>query len=87
MLDMTNTNRPWGINSIGNMVGSPDIQSSRNGGAYYRSVPTPYRKNWCESIRAAWWVLSGKAEAVVWPDAGDLERSLSERTPRGAAAP
>lgn len=66
--------KPWGVNRIGDMV-SAHVRTQR-GGKWFRAVPTPYHKNTRERIRAAWWVLTGRAEAVIWPEAGDLEAAL-----------
>lgn len=70
--------RPWGINALANMISGPGLESSRDGVLWERAVPVPYRKNWRETIRAAWWVVTGKAEAVVWPDAGEYDRLIAE---------
>lgn len=67
-------NKPWGINRIGDMV-SAHVRTQR-GGKWVCAVPTPYHKNIRESIRAAWWVFTGRAEAVIWPEAGDLEAAI-----------
>jgi len=79
-IEAAKTPLPWGINTIASMIGGPGIQSSRDGLIWSAAVPVPYHKNWYETIRAAWWVLTGKAEAVIWPKAGELEvRALSAR--------
>ena len=72
--------KPWGINSIGSMIAGPGDQTEV-AGAYFRAVPIPYRKSAFEAMRAAWWVLTGKAEAVVWPNVGDLEYALRGAIP------
>lgn len=69
---------PWGINTIASMVGASGVKTSPDGKSWVRSVPVPYSKNWRETLRAAWWILTGKAEAVVWPASGDLERFVGE---------
>jgi hypothetical protein len=63
---------PWGIERIGSMY-HPDCQSELPDGRWVASVGEPYHCNWFEAVRAAWWVLTGRAHAVIWPDAGDLE--------------
>lgn len=68
-------NIPYGVNRMGNMISSNAY--TKHNSVMVRSVPTPYRKNMVETVRAAWWVLTGKAEAVVWPKPGELESSLS----------
>jgi hypothetical protein len=67
---------PWGIHRLGSMIGSKHTQAGPNGGPYFRAVPEPYWTFGLERLRATWWVLSGKAHAVVWPEAGDLEKAL-----------
>lgn len=66
--------KPWGINRISDMV-SARVRTQRDGN-WVLAVPMPYQKNIRERIRAAWWVFTGKAEAVIWPEAGDLEEVL-----------
>lgn len=72
------SNRPWGVNTIGNMIGitGTSVASPRG---WARAVPLPYQTAGISRIRAAWWVLTGRAHAVVWPKPGDLENAL-ERT-------
>lgn len=67
------TRRPWGVNTISDMypayVGTTDAT-----GRPVRAVAEHYHCNVLERIRAAWWVFTGRAEAVVWPIPGDLEK-------------
>jgi hypothetical protein len=70
--------RPWGINTIGSMIGSKHTTAGGPQGPWYRAVPAPYYTFGIERLRAAWWVLTGKAHAVVWPRHGDLERALEK---------
>lgn len=75
------TKRPWGVNTIGSMVSRDVLCGPRQAdGEWVMSVPVPYRKNFIESVVAAWWVLTGKAEAVVWPEAGEIEKALKTTT-------
>lgn len=67
---------PWGVNRLSNMI-SRTVQTQYKG-QIFRAVPTPYRKNWLESLRASWWVLTGRAEAVIWPGPSELEQALSK---------
>jgi hypothetical protein len=69
---MTNR-RPWGIHTIMDMVGDGNTTVTENGVAWVRAVPLPY---YGRRILKAWWVLTGRAEAVVWPEPGDLEDAL-----------
>lgn len=67
---------PWGVHRIsdiyshGNQAGLPD-------GRYVAAVAEPYWCNGLERIRAAWWVLTGRAVAFRWPEPGDLERAFA----------
>ena len=63
---------PHCIHRLANMI-CGDAQQQDNLGAWVRAVPLPYPGG---RLRAAWWILTGKAYAVQWPDPGDLERSL-----------
>lgn len=72
------TNRPWGIHTIRDMVG-PDDCSTNIGSYWVRSVPSPY---YGRRILKAWWVLTGRAEAVIWPQPGDLEVALGAQWPK-----
>lgn len=80
-----NISAPWGIHCIGDMY-APNVSAGLPDGSYVRAVAMPYEGN---RLRAAWWVLTGRAYAFIWPDAGDLEQALGvnvrRRTPHGAA--
>lgn len=66
---------PWGVNRLASMISrTVHIQHK---GRIVRAVPTSYRKSWLESLRASWWVLTGRAEAVIWPEPGELEQAMS----------
>ncbi len=69
--------RPWGVNTIGSMIAPPGVTTGLSDGGSARAVPEPYYTMGFERLRAAWWVITGKAHAVVWPEAGDLERALN----------
>lgn len=73
------SNFPWGVHVLASMIGFENTTVTLDNGAVYRAVPLPYPCNWLQRIEAAWWVLTGRAEAVVWPDAGDLEFALKHR--------
>lgn len=66
---------PWGVHRLSSMIGHPSTQGSKDGKAWLRAVPEPYEGE-LTRLRAAWWVLTGHAHAVVWPELGDLERAL-----------
>ena len=67
---------PFGVHCIGDIY-HPGVQASLPGGRWARAVAEPYTAN---RLRAAWWVLTGRAFALRWPEAGDLEEAL--RDPR-----
>lgn len=67
---------PWGVHRLTDMLGTKDVQAGLPDGTWVRSVPSPYWANMRERLRAAWWVLTGRAHAVVWPNPGELERAL-----------
>lgn len=68
--------RPWGINRIGDMIAPYGTETQTQEGRWVRAVPVPYSPNIFGRIRAAYWVLTGRAEAVVWPEPGELETAL-----------
>ncbi len=69
---------PWGINRLRDMIGTSDCGAAMPDGKYVRAVPEPYYTAGYERLRATWWVLTGKAHAVVWPKSGELEAVLTE---------
>lgn len=74
--------KPWGVHAIreiyqaGCQAGLPD-------GRWAFAVAEPYTAN---RLVAAWWVLTGRAYALQWPKAGDLERALGHE-PKERASP
>jgi hypothetical protein len=70
--------RPWGVHAISDIY-RPGVTAGLPGGRTVIAVPEPYRGG---RLRAAWWVLTGRAVALVWPKAGDLENGLRERERR-----
>lgn len=70
---MKDKNRPWGVHTIRDVVGSPDCAAGLPDGRLVRAIPEPYRGNY---VVAAWWVLLGRAVAFIWPKSGDLETAL-----------
>jgi hypothetical protein len=77
---------PWGINRLRNMVAGPGITThaimpTERGtmrGREVRAVPEPYHTMGFERLRAAWWVLTGRAHAIVWPEPGELEAAMED---------
>jgi hypothetical protein len=70
--------RPWGVHSIFNMFGGPDVSCGLPDGRIVTAVYEPYDGN---RLQAAWWVLTGRAYAVQWPAPGDLEAAVWRRPP------
>lgn len=68
---------PWGVHYLSSMISHCD--STEVDGKWVRAVPLPYFGNPRERLRAAWWVFTGRAQAVVWPKPGELEDALSGR--------
>lgn len=68
-------NVPYGVNRLINIFPVGAVKTTRDG-EWVTAVPTPYRKNLFESLCAAWWVLTGRAEAMIWPYDGELEDAL-----------
>lgn len=73
--------RPWGVHRLANIF-SPHVSSSPDGRRWFKAVASPYHGN---RIQAAWWVLTGRAYALIWPKPGDLEAifSASDERPEG----
>lgn len=67
--------RPWGVHAVSSIY-HPQVSAGLPDGRVVAAVGEPYHGTLLERIRAAWWVVSGRAYAVVWPDSGDIERAL-----------
>lgn len=63
---------PWGVHTIADIY-QPGVQAGLADGRWVIAVPEPYPAN---RLVAAWWVLTGRAYALVWPKPGDLESAL-----------
>ena len=75
---MTDRIRPWGVHSIHSMV-APGNQSKLSSGLWGWSVAMPYTGN---RIVAAWWVLTGRAYAIVWPTHDEFNAALGAPEPK-----
>jgi hypothetical protein len=64
--------RPWGVSCIQDIY-HPDVGAGLPDGRWVAAVCVPYPCTFFQRIRAAWWVLTGRAHAFLWPKAGDLE--------------
>lgn len=75
---------PWCIHHIGriyhpNGPETPVITTSKTGRSvrmWSRAIPEPYPATIFERFRAAWWVLTGRAVAMMWPKPGEIEHAL-----------
>lgn len=65
----------YGLHKIQDVY-SADALASLPDGRHVKAVCEPYDGN---RLRAAWWVLTGRAYAFQWPKAGDLEKALWRR--------
>jgi hypothetical protein len=65
--------QPWGVHSIADIYSDGNWSGLKDkDGIYARAVACPYYGN---RLVAAWWVLTGRAFALEWPKAGDLENA------------
>jgi hypothetical protein len=63
---------PWGVHTIASIY-HPGISAALPDGRWVAAVCQPYDGN---RLKAAWWVLTGRAFALIWPKAGDIESAL-----------
>lgn len=78
---------PWGIHRIHNMFADHRaVSAGLPDGRYVVAIIVPYVGTVWERLRAAWWVFAGRAHAVVWPEAGELEEALYTPTLRALGA-
>jgi len=75
---------PWGVHRIDHIY-SADALAGLPDGRWVKAVGVPYPSNLFESVRAAWWVLTGRAHAIIWPEAGDLEAAIYAASKPAAA--
>lgn len=76
-------NRPWGVHRISDIY-HPDVQAGLPDGRCVAAVAEPYTGN---RLVAAWWVLTGRAYAFVWPRSGDLEDIWRRNAPQDRKGP
>ena len=72
-------NRPYGIHTIHDLIGDENTSILGVGNHWVRAVPSPYPGR---RLIKAWWVLLGRAEAVVWPSPGGLEAAANLPVPK-----
>lgn len=68
---------PWGIHHFKSLY-AQGCQAGLPDGRWVRAVCEPYTGN---RLVAAWWVLTGRAFAFLWPEVGDIEDIIAETTP------
>lgn len=74
---------PWGVHRLGNIF-APYTMAGLPDGRRVMAVCMPYQGN---RLVAAWWVLTGRAYALRWPEDGELEEALSpERSTQAGRA-
>jgi hypothetical protein len=64
--------RPWSVHSLRGIY-SQGCMAQVDGPLYGYAVAVPYPGG---RLKAAWWVLTGRAYAFTWPEAGDLEAAI-----------
>lgn len=69
--------RPFGVHVIGDIY-REGAQAGLPDGRWVCAVPEPYSGG---RLRAAWWVLTGRAHALIWPKPGELEESIGPVVP------
>lgn len=74
---MTDRNVPWYIHSV-RRIYSPNCEAGLPDGSYVKAVAEPYTAG---RLKAAWWVLTGRAYAFRWPEPGDIEIALGIEPP------
>jgi hypothetical protein len=77
---MSETALPWGVNRLRNIIAPrrSGIMAGLPDGRWVLAVSEPY-DTLGSRLRGAWWVLTGRAHAIVWPKPGELEDILSDR--------
>lgn len=68
-----------GVFRLRDCIGSPDCQAGLPDGRWVRAVPEPFYFGLITRLSAAREVLFGRAVAMQWPKAGDLEKALGRR--------
>jgi hypothetical protein len=63
---------PWCVHTL-NRVYSEGCMAQVAGTKYAYAVAEPYTAG---RLKAAWWVLTGRAYAFEWPRPGDLEEAI-----------
>lgn len=77
-------NRPWGVHTIRDILGGRNSSTLDPVFGYVQAVPEPYTGN---RLVAAWWVLAGRAFAIIWPTAGEVAAARGVRAPKEVEQP
>lgn len=64
---------PFFIHSL-RRIYNESCMAQVDGSRYAHAVAEPYTGG---RLKAAWWVLTGRAYAIEWPKPGDLEDALN----------
>lgn len=80
---MRPTPRPWGVSTIRDIYSS-GVHVEKSDDSWPLAVAMRYPHTIKSRIQAAWWVLTGRAEAMTWPAPGDLESAIGRSTTVGA---
>jgi hypothetical protein len=64
--------RPWGVHTIDDIY-TYGVHAQMPDGSYAVAVALPYDGN---RLKAAWWILTGRAYALQWPKPGELEDAI-----------
>jgi hypothetical protein len=70
-------NLPWYIHTLSRIY-SPHAQALTPNG-WAQAVAQPYTAG---RLKAAWWVLTGRAYAFQWPEPGELELAARRSEPQ-----
>lgn len=66
-------NLPWGVHPLSYIIGANGCQTGLPDGRWVRAIPEPYFGTLRERFRVAWWVFTGRAYAIKWPEPGEFE--------------
>lgn len=67
---------PYGVHRLRNIFARRDqVSAGLPNGLQVTAVCEPY-DSMPSRLRAAWWVITGRAQAIIWPEAGELEAAL-----------
>lgn len=73
---MRDTNRPFYIHTVHDLTARGGATRTP-AGFWVRAVASPYPSTLRQRLLAAWWIVTGKAYAIVWPRPGELEAAMN----------